>query len=150
MEIIFVFIMLFNFLIAENSIDIGFKSFHFSKDKNYDFNETNPGIFFTYENLFLGYVNKNSYNDESYMLAYTEDFLKRKDFLITFKAGGITGYDGYIENTDLKKGTDGLTLNGVMPFIGIDLKYKFFKLAILPSLNDPRYSVLYTGISINY
>lgn len=133
--------------------------------KQKKFNENNLGIIISLKSekaddygLKVGYIHKNSFNQQSFLMAYFKELYSQNDFQITLNAGGISGYekplerekydwitavptvDGKIFDLYVKTGEDRIedstikTWRGIAPLVNIDISYKNFKIGLLPNI----------------
>lgn len=133
------------------SIDLGFKSHHFQKNKDYKYNELNLGIFLNLKNnISLGYIHENSYKNKSIVLGYNFDIYKKGDFELTIKPFFSTGYKGTANNSDyiMKTNVYAKKFGGLMPGVGVSVSYKNFKVSFNPNPFNIQNSIVYFGLNL--
>ncbi len=136
-----------------DSIDIGFKSYHFNKtndyEKMYPMNENNPGIIYNFDNgLSIGYIHKNTVKEKSYIVKYS---------VYEWLAIGLN-YGKYSKK-HYCKGECGnydyiiLDERDVLPIVSIEKKFfDYLKVSLIPPVPKELgggMGIIYFGLSLN-
>ena len=116
---------------ADFSVVLGIGSRHISAEDHRILNETNPAIGFEIWDIQVVYVSANSWEDESFYVAYSpEVYTMNKYFSISANAGFATGYDrdAQIEHDGITyhAGKLGTSKSGIVPLVGISLNVSPF------------------------
>lgn len=128
-----------------DSIDVGFKSIHYKQLKEYNLNENNLGVIFNFDNnISLGYINKNSFRNESYIVSYKYNIYENEYIKLDTKINLISGYKGYSKEGNYKIGyQEYLIFNEFLPTPSIDITVKNIKIGILPE-------AIYLGVNYKF
>lgn len=141
---------LYSLELKPESIDIGIGSKH-TKRTGYNFNETNYGVILNWKYLSLGYINKNSFEKETYIISGRYNIYDKNDIQIDTKLNFLTGYDGYSKDKTWVIGYDDyLLFNKFLPLPSLDITYKNIKVSFIINPLDVTDSVIYYGYNIKF
>lgn len=109
-------------------IIVGAKSIHFDKNSREYLNESHKAVGFEVWDIQVIYVEKNSWNEQSFYVSWAPDYEINDYFTITPQIGFATGYyntnevireDGYRFYAD----TDLYNESGIIPMVGATVSY---------------------------